>query len=355
MQFINEVKVYSDELRFDKKIFEILVQVYYNEDIVHYLNVPLKELYFFEQGSQTYAPPEGDKRRYRARVTAQYYSAAGAQKGEVHKAQHTIDDLGDAAQVVVIKPVSSERDFALETYQLKEPVVREGDLFMVNAAKELLHYHHGRGGEFVDSRGRVIGWSWGDITWIGASRDGSIYAVSEDGLLRHYRLGSNGQFEDAKGRVIGEGWAGVRPIGVARFGELYALSPAGDLLYYQHDAGFQFHTSGKVIGSGWGGLSRVFTGGNNCIYAVNAAGDLLYYYHDDAFQFKHSGVKIGDGWGALTSATSSGAGEIYAVDANGVLRFYRHDIDRKWLPGSGREIGKGWGAHGPLGIVAAAY
>lgn len=354
MQFINEVKVYSGELRLDKKIMEIKVRVYNNEDMVHFLNVALKELYFFEEGSKTYGPPEGDKRRYKARVTASWYSAAGVQKGEVHSVDHTVDDLVDAAQVVVIKPVSSERDFALETYRLTDLFVDEGDLFIVNAANELLHYHHDRSGKFVDWQGRVIGYGWGDITWMGASRDGSVYAVSRDGLLRHYRLGGDGSFADLKGRVIGQGWEGVRPIGVARFGELYALSAAGELLYYQHDAGFTFHTSGKVIGSGWDGFSRVFTGGEQCIYAVNAAGDLLYYYHDDAFSFRHAGVKIGDGWGGLTSATSSGAGEIYAVDANGVLRFYRHGVDRKWLPGSGREIGKGWGAHGALGIVAAA-
>lgn len=355
MEFINEVKIYSQELRLDKKITEIRVKVYYDEDSVHFLNVPLEELYFFDQESKTYRPPEGDKRRYKARVTASWYSAAGVQKGQIHGIDHTVEGLVDADQVVVIKPVSSERDFALEIYRRSDLIVRKGDLFMVNAANELLHYHHDRNGEFDDWRGRVIGWSWGDITWMGASRDGSVYAVSKDGQLRHYRLGANGQFEDAKGRVIGNGWTGVRPIGVARFGELYAINPAGDLLYYKHDASFAFAISGKVIGTGWGGFSRTFTGGDNCIYAVNTAGDLLYYYHDDAFNFKHAGVKIGDGWGALTSATSSGAGEIYAVDANGALRFYRHDVDRKWLPGSGREIGKGWGAHGAPGIVAAAH
>jgi hypothetical protein len=210
--------------------------------------------------------------------------------------------------------------------------------------------------------------------------DRCIYAVTGDGSLVWYRDdlrdGTNGPNADrgwapGSGQVVGSGWDDFTTVFAAAGGILYGILPTGGLVWYRdtlrngtngpHSSHGWAPFSGSQVGAGWDGFTHVFSGDDGVIYAIRPTGELLWYRDDlrngtngvDAERgwAPGSGSQIGGGWGEFSHVFSGGGGVIYAVRPTGELLWYRDDLrdgtnganaDRGWAPGSGSPIGIGW-------------
>jgi hypothetical protein len=149
-------------------------------------------------------------------------------------------------------------------------------------------------------------------------------------------------------------------------GVIYAIQDNGDLLWYRHDGrGDGTFTwapgPGNRVGNGWN-FWHVFSGGDGVIYAIEhvgldpvtgrrTGGRLLWFRHDGrgdgTFTWAPgSGNQVGSGWGGFKQVFSGGDGVIYAIQDNGDLLWYRHDGrgdgSFTWAEGSGTKVGNGW-------------
>ena len=340
----------------------IKVQVFDQDDPLRrdaaQYSVPRWEHTFTAASDVVYKP--GNSKRYQAVVeayTVHLYRTAintWASAPTAHQ-RETVEYLHDDGQSVTVQRRSTKYMGISLSSALSESssvFAGSGVLYRVNGKGNLVRYVHDASGEFVDYSGQEIGWGWGGLRRIMAVRDHGLYTVDSGGALRYYHHNSAGSWDDSNGRVIGSGWA--HPwVGAGRFGQLYAINSGGDLLYYEHDGAFAWTRTAKKIGGGWS-AQGVFTGGTNCLYLVNAAGELRYYYHDDSLGWVKQNLGIGTGWGGLSPLGSSGNGEIYAVTSDGNLLFYRHDTSKRFLSGSGRTIGWGWGSASTHGLLPSA-
>ncbi|MEQ8194310.1 MAG: tachylectin-related carbohydrate-binding protein [Rhodospirillales bacterium] len=237
-----------------------------------------------------------------------------------------------------------------------EAVVAPGTLYVVDAKGQLKYYRHMAGGTFTIG-GKVIGTGWSGFKFLRAAAlpdgGGALYAVTANGDLMYYEHDANGNWKIA-GKKIGTGWAGVTHFMVARQGELYIVRPNGELQAFRHNAAFQWTLAGKVIGTGWA-FPQVFSGGHNAFYVVKPDSKLYYYYHDEQYRWVHANMEIGQGWGPqqLKHMQSGGNGELYAVKtgSDDDLLFYRHDANKRWVAGTGKPIGTGWGDPGKYGLI----
>ncbi|MCB9570182.1 MAG: hypothetical protein H6710_23730 [Myxococcales bacterium] len=371
MQFYNKVPMgeLDARSRTDKEVLyftSIKVRVYDQDDFFGgndwrfgVTGIPRWEHTFTAKGDVTYKP--GGGKRYKARVTGSYVirkrtsetTWGPEEKGDTDE---FIEHLEDDGQWIAIEPYPYNPHNIEVKAGLDGPApslfAGGGTLYLVNGDGNLVRYTHDAAGTFENYSGQVIGWGWGGLRSIHAVRDGGVYTIAADGTLRYYHHNGAGTWDDINGKVIGSGWAGFPWVGAGRFGQLYAITSDGKLLYYQHDGNLAWQLTGVEIGNGWP-TTGVFAGGANCLYIVNGSGELLYYYHDDARIWKVTGLKIGVGWGGFSSLASSGNGEIYGVLPNGNLLFYRHDVNKKFIAGSSRVIGWGWGV-GKHGLLASA-
>lgn len=226
------------------------------------------------------------------------------------------------------------------------------NLYIVNAAGDLLYFRHDAHGRFTTS-GKVIGNGWNEAKFVGVAQAGSgaaVYAVFPNGDLYLYEHDEAGRF--AARVKIGTGWAGFEHVLVARKGVLYVVDQAGALVVYKHHPDGTFYET-KRIGTGWGGFTRIVSGGANAFYVQTTDGNLRYYYHDDNYRWVHANKVIGNGW-SFPFLTSAGNGELYGVDSWGDLLYYRHDSAHRWVAESGKPIGIGFGQPGKFGLLAAA-
>lgn len=308
---------------------------------------------FQSVGEAVYKPNTRDKIRYKVRIKARWRKRVG-DTFEEGDATAFVGHLRDGGQWIQIERGPTNPSIKVTSGidgQDLSLFAGAGTVYLVDGDGNLVRYVHDAYGNFASYSGQVIGSGWGGMSTIRAVRDGHLYCVSPKNDLLYYHHDGAGAWTTA-GRAIGWGW-GFPWVGAGRFGQLYAINQDGHLLYYQHDNDFDWKIASAKIGEGWP-TRGVFTGGANCLYLIDGKSDLRYYYHDDARNWVRSGATIGTGWGGFKSVSSSGNGEIYGVAANDDLLFYRHDVDRRFLSGSGRTIGWGWGAVGRHGVIASS-
>jgi hypothetical protein len=235
-------------------------------------------------------------------------------------------------------------------------VVKPETLFLVTDKGHLLRFVHDANGRFTVASQVVSTQNWNTMKFMGAASlpngGTALYTILANGDLYYYALDGSGKFVNW-GTKIGGGWGGFTNFMVARFGVIYTVDSKGDLRIYRHGSNLKFGPP-KVIGNAWGGFKTLISGGTNALYAVGSDGKLLYYYHDDNYAWKAAAKAIGTGW-AFKYLNSAGNGELYGVNEYGDLLFYRHDTSLRFLDGSGKTIGVGWGNPGKFGLIVAQH
>jgi hypothetical protein len=268
--------------------------------------------------------------------------------------------------------------YAIELTGL-DPVTgrRTGDLL-------LWYRHDGRGdGSFrwAQGSGNKVGNGWNNFKQVFSGGDGVIYAIQHTDLdprtgritgghLLWYRHDGRGDgsftWAQGSGNRVGSGWNNFKHVFSGDDGVIYAIQDNGDLLWYRHDGrGDGTFTwapgPGNRVGNGWN-FWHVFSGGDGVIYAIEhvgldpvtgrrTGGRLLWFRHDGrgdgTFTWAPgSGNQVGSGWGGFKQVFSGGDGVIYAIQDNGDLLWYRHDGrgdgSFTWAEGSGTKVGNGW-------------
>jgi hypothetical protein len=249
----------------------------------------------------------------------------------------------------------------------------------------LLWYRHdGRAdGSFAwaPGSGNRVGNGWNDFKHVFSSGDGVLYAIQHTevdprtgrrsgGHLLWYRHDGRGDgsftWAQGSGNRVGNGWSHFQHVFSGGNGVIYAVEDDGDLLWFRHegrsDGSFSWAPgSGNRVGHGWN-FARVFSSGDGVIYAIQhfdvdprlgmrTGGHLLWFRHngsgDGSFAWAPgSGNQVGRGWGSFEQVFPGGNGVIYAIHANGDLLWYQHDGWRDgsfaWAHGSGNKVGDGW-------------